>query len=327
MIPTVRLLQLFVLGYSIYASETMSLTSEGTVSGSWIDQSSVKLVCTMSPYTGILKWRFNSSDVAECTFNNCRQIATGDGAFMFGFDTANGRFAWVISPVDIKKHNRQLFECNDGTDTANVTAFVTDPDVSPKDTVNSCTNVNLTGVYISIWIAVFIPTGIVTFVLKRALTQITTELSQQVKKDLNETVDKARVILSGQILKLETDIVKEGKLTSVFENTLSNKVDELQRNLKLTETVSHACNQLSGQISKLETDIVKESFLNSIEKKLSTKIDELQRDFQLYQQETKPDETAIEKQAKIADTFEQNPIKDARIQPNEEKQQTVDAWE
>lgn len=105
----------------------MTLTSEDIVHETWIlkDRSAATLTCTMSPYTGILMWRFNFSKAAECTFQNCRQISTGDGAFVFGFDTAQGIFTWSIRPVDKTKHNMQLFECFDGTNALNVTAIVT----------------------------------------------------------------------------------------------------------------------------------------------------------------------------------------------------------
>lgn len=136
MIPVFLCLQLVLWGHMIRSGESIALNSSEVIeNGKWVlnDHSSATLVCTVSPFTGIMIWRFNSLKVAECNIQNCGVIRTGDGAFSFGFDTEHGVFEWTISPVDRKKHNGQFLECNDGTNKTSVIAIVTESEIVTND--------------------------------------------------------------------------------------------------------------------------------------------------------------------------------------------------
>lgn len=91
--------------------------------GVWTEGSSVTLNCTISSYSGEMKWKLGSTDVAKCSLITCSTLATGEGAYLFGFDTTNRIFTWTLNPVK-ETNNGDVFYCSNGTNTANFTATV-----------------------------------------------------------------------------------------------------------------------------------------------------------------------------------------------------------
>lgn len=99
--------------------------------------STVTLVCTISPYTGVLTLRFNFTVVYACTGSKCVNFSRDQDNFSFQFDTDNGIFTWTIHKVGMELDDKQ-FECDDGKNNTMHTAKVKGK-FSPKNVSNDST--------------------------------------------------------------------------------------------------------------------------------------------------------------------------------------------
>lgn len=70
-----------------------------------------------------MKWTLGSTDVAKCSLITCSILVTGEGKYLFGFDTAKRIFTWTLNPVKLT-NDGNVFYCSNGTNTANYTASV-----------------------------------------------------------------------------------------------------------------------------------------------------------------------------------------------------------
>lgn len=108
----------YVLLSFVWYSSVKSLTfiTENSLdNGRWTFQegSTVRLVCTNYPYTGIHTFTFDWIGVLFCTGSVCVQNDGYQKEFSFIHDTDSGIFTWIINNVDMT-YNDKVFECHDG---------------------------------------------------------------------------------------------------------------------------------------------------------------------------------------------------------------------
>lgn len=108
----------YVLLSFVWYSSVKSLTfiTENSLdNGRWTFQegSSVRLVCTNYPYTGIHTFTFDWIGVLFCTGSVCVRNDGYQKEFSFIHDTDSGIFTWIINNVNMT-YNDKIFGCNDG---------------------------------------------------------------------------------------------------------------------------------------------------------------------------------------------------------------------
>lgn len=93
--------------------------------GQWTfkEGSTVELVCTNNPYSGIHAFTLDTVTVCSCTGSICITKNNDQGGFSFKNNTSSGVFIWTINTVKMA-YNGMIFGCEDGSNHVNYTIIV-----------------------------------------------------------------------------------------------------------------------------------------------------------------------------------------------------------
>lgn len=107
------------------SAENLTFTAQNSLGGMWSFQegSTVTFLCINYPYTGAHSFRLNSTVVFSCAGSKCKTFDNHQDAFLFKNDISTGEFTWVVNPVKMK-YNKNVFECYDGSNLAQITVTV-----------------------------------------------------------------------------------------------------------------------------------------------------------------------------------------------------------
>lgn len=94
--------------------KSLTLITQNSQDGQWTVGSTVTLVCSNYPYTGIHKFTLDYTPVYSCIGSVCVTKDNDQGGFSFKNNTISGIFTWIINTVKIK-YNGMIFGCQDGS--------------------------------------------------------------------------------------------------------------------------------------------------------------------------------------------------------------------